>query len=64
MIVIPREEGEGILIGDDIIVTVLEIQGDKVRLAIEYPEDTPVERGEGRSRRRTYQDVELSSFSL
>ncbi|AMV37502.1 carbon storage regulator [Planctomyces sp. SH-PL62] len=63
MIIIPREEGEGVMIGDDIVVTVVEIRGDRVRLAIEYPEDTPIERGEVRSRIRTYRDVALSSLS-
>lgn len=63
MIIIPREEGEGVMIGDDIVVTVVEIRGDRVRLAIEYPEDTPVERGEVRSRIRMYRDVALSSLS-
>jgi len=63
VIVIPREEGEGVVIGDDVVVTVVEIRGDRVRLAIEYPEDTPVERGEIRSRTRQYRDILLPSLS-
>jgi len=63
VIVIPREEGEAVLIGDDVIVTVLAIRGDEVRLAIEYPDDAPEERGEGRSRRRIHRDVKISSFA-
>ena len=35
MFVIPRREGEGIVIGDEIIVTVVEVQDDNVRLSIE-----------------------------
>ncbi len=46
MIVIPRKKGESIIIGDDIIVTVVEIRGDKVRLGIEHPPEVPVHRQE------------------
>ena len=38
---ISRREHEGIIIGDDIHVTVLEIREDHVRLAINSPNDTP-----------------------
>jgi hypothetical protein len=31
VIVIPREKGESVVIGDDIILTVIEVRGDKVR---------------------------------
>ncbi len=37
MIVIPRKQGESVVIGDDIILTVIEVRGDEVRLAVEYP---------------------------
>ncbi len=64
MIVIPREEGEAVLIGDGVIVTVLEIRDDEVRLAIEYPDDEPMEPGDGPSRRRIHREVKISSFAL
>jgi carbon storage regulator len=35
MFVIPRKEGESIVIGEEIVVKVVEVQGDRVRLAIE-----------------------------
>jgi carbon storage regulator CsrA len=35
MFVIPRAEGESIVIGDEIVVTVVEVQGEHVRLSIE-----------------------------
>jgi carbon storage regulator len=44
MIVISRQKDESIIIGDDIMVTVVEIQGDKVRLGIEHPAEVPVHR--------------------
>ncbi|MBC8875690.1 MAG: carbon storage regulator CsrA [Planctomycetes bacterium] len=46
MFVIPRKKGESIIIGDDIIVTVVEIRDDKVRLGIEHPPEVPVHRRE------------------
>ncbi len=46
MIVIPRKLGQSISIGDDITVTVLEIQGDKLRLRIDCPRDATVHRKE------------------
>lgn len=46
MIVIPRKQGESIVIGDHIIVTVIEIRGDTVRLGIEHPPEVSVHRRE------------------
>lgn len=63
MIVIPREEGEAVMIGDNVIVRVVEIQGDKVTLAIDYPEDMTLERGESRPRTRTYRELLLEPSS-
>jgi carbon storage regulator len=39
MIVIPRKEGQGIVIGDNIIVTVIKVQDDEVRVSIEHLPD-------------------------
>ena len=46
MIVIPRKMGESVVIGDDIILTVIEIRGDKVRLQVECPREATVHRKE------------------
>ena len=46
MIVIPRKKGESIVIDDDIILTVIEIRGDKVRLGVELPQGVTVHRRE------------------
>ena len=37
MLVLTRKQNEGILIGSDITVTVISIDGDKVRLGIQAP---------------------------
>lgn len=44
MLILSRGYGEKITIGDSITVTVLEIQGGKVRLGIECPREIPVHR--------------------
>lgn len=41
MQVISRHKGESLVIGDDIIITVVEIRGDKVRLGVEAPKEIP-----------------------
>lgn len=46
MLVLSRKRNESIIIRDDIIVTVVEVRGDKVRLGIEAPKDVPVHRRE------------------
>lgn len=44
MVVLSRARGEAIQIGDDIVVTIVDIRGDKVRLGIEVPPDMPLHR--------------------
>ena len=46
MLVLSRKVGEKILIGDGIVVTVLESKGRQIRLGIKAPGDVPVWRGE------------------
>lgn len=46
MLVLSRHRDEVVRIGDDIIVSVVEIRGDKVRLGFTAPGDIPVHRGE------------------
>ena len=46
MLVLSRRIGERIVIDDQIVVTVVEIKGDKVRLGIEAPKEIPIWQGE------------------
>lgn len=46
MQIISRSVNEGLVIGNDIRVTILEIQGRKVRLSIETPKQAPFYREE------------------
>lgn len=45
-LVLSRKQNETVCIGDAITVTVVEIRGDKVRLAIVAPKTVPVHRRE------------------
>ena len=46
MLVLSRKKNESIIINDHIVVTVVEIRGDKVRLGIDAPKDVSVHRRE------------------
>ncbi|MCS7017253.1 MAG: carbon storage regulator CsrA [Gemmatales bacterium] len=46
MLVLSRKKNESIIINDDIIITVVEIRGDKVRLGIQAPASVSVHRRE------------------
>lgn len=46
MLVLSRQRAEQIVIDGRIVVTVVEIRGDKVRLGIDAPKDVPVHREE------------------
>ncbi|HPE16924.1 MAG TPA: carbon storage regulator CsrA [Oscillospiraceae bacterium] len=46
MLVLTRKQNEGILIGSDITVTVISIDGDKIRLGIQAPKSVRVIREE------------------
>ena len=46
MLVLSRKRDERIVIGDNIVITVVDIRGDKVRLGIQAPTEIPVHRQE------------------
>ncbi len=46
MLVLTRRPGESIMIGDDIVVTVLDVRGDVVRVGIRAPRSVQVHREE------------------
>ena len=46
MLVLSRAKGEGLMIGNNILVQIVEITPDKVRLGITCPKDVPVHRRE------------------
>ena len=46
MLVLSRQRDESSMIGDNIVVTIVDIRGDKVRLGINAPSEVPVHRQE------------------
>ena len=46
MLVLSRKTQEVVNIGGEIVLTVLEVKGNRVKLGIQAPRETPVVRGE------------------
>jgi len=46
MLVLARQKDQSIVIGDDVVVTIVDIRGDKVRLGINAPREVSVHRKE------------------
>ena len=57
MLVLSRKTNESIVIGEKIVVTVVEIRGDKIRLGIEAPKEVSVHR------REVYDQIKSSDAS-
>jgi carbon storage regulator len=46
VLVLSRRPGESVVIGDDVVITVLEVRGDVIRLGITAPRSVQVHREE------------------
>ena len=46
MLVLTRKPGERVLIGDDIVVTILDARGDGIRIGIDAPRGIRIQRDE------------------
>lgn len=46
MLVLSRKESEKVLLGDEIVLTIVRLSGDRVRLGIEAPSDLLILREE------------------
>ena len=46
MLVLTRKPGERLMIGDSIVLTVVEVKGDNIRIGIDAPREVKVYRGE------------------
>lgn len=55
MLVITRNIGEGIIVGNDVIIKVFEIEGERVKIGIEAPKTTKVLRLE------LYEDISMEN---
>ncbi len=62
MLVLTRRVGEAIVIGNGMVVRVLEVRGDQVRIGVDAPRSVPVHREEVyREVERTNADAAASS---
>ena len=46
MLVLSRKSGQKLHIGDDVVVTILEIRGNRVQIGIDGPPEVRIHRGE------------------
>lgn len=46
MLVLSRLRNESIMIGDDVEIVIIDVRGDRVRIGINAPRETPVHRKE------------------
>ncbi len=46
MLVLSRQRDESIIIGDNVVITIVDVRGDKVKLGIEAPREVSVHRQE------------------
>ncbi|MCA0330409.1 MAG: carbon storage regulator CsrA [Actinobacteria bacterium] len=55
MLVLSRRVGESIVIGSDVVVTVLEVRGDIIRIGVDAPREVTVHRSE------VYEQIEAAN---
>lgn len=56
MLVLSRRIGEEILVGDDVRIRVLDVNGSRVRIGVDAPKEVPVHRAELMSAIREFRD--------
>ena len=61
MLVLSRKRGEQVYIGNDIVVSITEIKGDRVQLGFDCPRQVPVHRAEVYHRIHSEQQADVSS---
>ena len=63
MLVLSRKRNESIVIDENIVITVVEVRGDKVRLGIEAPQEIPIHRSEVHDAIRIEQSAVEASYA-
>jgi carbon storage regulator len=58
MLILTRRIGETIIIGDDVHITVLGVNGNQVRVGVNAPKETPVHREEIYHKIQREKDIE------
>ncbi len=60
MLVITRQPGDSILIGEDIKIIILEVSGDKIKVGIDAPRSVRIMRTEVLDTEKSNQEADLS----
>lgn len=63
MLILGRKTGESLLIGDDVVISVLSVEKGRVRLAIDAPKNIAILRSELRSAMDANQDAAVEESS-
>ncbi len=63
MLVVTRKQDEGLIISDDIEITVLEVSKDKVKIGISAPKEVKIIRSELKDARQTNELAAVASGS-
>ena len=63
MLILSRKVGEAIIIGDNVVVTVLSAQGRTVRLGVDAPKEISVHREEIYNKLQREKEVENGIFN-
>ena len=63
MLVLSRKTGERLVIGPNIVVTVLEVRGNVVKIGCEAPPEVPIHREEVTRRMKTVNQMRLPDES-
>jgi carbon storage regulator len=64
MLVLTRKKDESLLIGDDVEIIVLKIEGNRIRLGIAAPKDVSVVRGEIKDKKVEIVEIDLEAKSI
>lgn len=62
MLVLTRKQGQGFLLGDNVEITLLEISGDQVRIAIKAPKELRILRKELAETRTSNREAVLEAL--
>jgi carbon storage regulator len=61
MLILTRRVGETLMVGDDVVITVLGVKGNQVRIGINAPKEISIHREEVYNRINQAQDVAQNS---